>query len=122
MLVSRIPLTTVSSGSQFMTLESHTQGLRSSSLSVTTDGPVPPISGKTSSGRPRGLQDYISVRIEFAVSRPDLTFMVTEIGCGLAGYKPKAIAPLFREAVKYENIYLPARFWHKLNDKGTENS
>jgi hypothetical protein len=36
------------------------------------------------------------------------------IGCGLAGFKPKEIAPLFKNAVDVPNIYLPARFWHKL--------
>jgi len=45
---------------------------------------------------------------------PEYTFMVTEIGCGLAGYKPKEIALLFSEAVCLSNVYLPSKFWHKL--------
>jgi hypothetical protein len=32
---------------------------------------------------------------EFARTRPDLEFEVTNIGCGLAGYSPSDIAPLF---------------------------
>ena len=42
-------------------------------------------------------------------------FLVTEIGCGLAGYKPEQLAPMFRKAIKMENIYLPQRFWDVLN-------
>lgn len=60
------------------------------------------------------IKPFVDEFIEFAKSRKDLIFLVTEIGCGLAGYKPKDIAPLFEEAVDVENIYLPERFWHKL--------
>lgn len=60
------------------------------------------------------IRPYIDRFIEFAKESPDLVFLVTEIGCGLAGYKPKDIAPLFERAVDVENIYLPAKFWHKL--------
>ncbi len=56
------------------------------------------------------IQIYVNEFIEFAKERQDLTFLVTEIGCGLAGYKPKDIAPLFQEAKDIENIYLPERF------------
>jgi len=47
-------------------------------------------------------------------TRPDLIFLVTEVGCGLAGLKPKEVAPLFKDAIDLENIHLPAKFWHKL--------
>jgi hypothetical protein len=62
--------------------------------------------------------DKIAVHVEefiaFAKTRPDLIFLVTEIGCGLAGLKPKDVAPLFKDAITVDNIHLPARFWHKL--------
>ncbi len=60
------------------------------------------------------ITPYVDRFIEFAKSRPDLTFLVTEIGCGLAGMKPKDVAPMFKLAVDLENVHLPARFWHKL--------
>lgn len=60
------------------------------------------------------IKPFVNDFIEFAKTRPDLTFLVTEIGCGLAGYKPKDIAPLFENAIYVHNIYLPIRFWHKL--------
>jgi hypothetical protein len=34
----------------------------------------------------------------------------------IAGYKPKDIAPLFKEALSVDNIYLPERFIHKLKN------
>jgi hypothetical protein len=46
---------------------------------------------------------------------PDLTFLVTEIGCGLAGYTPEDIAPLFKDCMGLSNVYLPKRFWDVLN-------
>ncbi len=62
------------------------------------------------------IKPFVDDFIEFAKVNPELTFFVTEIGCGLAGYKPKDIAPLFVEAIEVENIHLPSRFWHKLID------
>ena len=44
----------------------------------------------------------------FAASRPDLVFQVTAIGCGLAGYTPADIAPLFRDVPR--NCTLPDVF------------
>lgn len=61
------------------------------------------------------IKVFVDEFIEFAKSNQDLTFLVTEIGCGLAGLKPKEVAPLFKEAINISNIHLPARFWHKLN-------
>lgn len=62
----------------------------------------------------REIKPYVDEFIGFAKQNPNLTFLVSEIGCGLAGYKPKDIAPLFQEAINVENIHLPSRFWHKL--------
>jgi len=61
------------------------------------------------------IKPYVDRFIEFANKNPQLKFLVTEIGCGLAGYKPKDIAPLFEAAIPLGNIYLPASFWHKLD-------
>jgi hypothetical protein len=52
--------------------------------------------------------------IDFAIAHPDLTFLVVEIGCKLAGYKPEQIAPLFKRAIEVENIHLPRSFWKVL--------
>lgn len=60
------------------------------------------------------IKPFVDEFIEFAKNNPNLIFYVTEIGCGLAGMKPKEVAPLFIEAKEIKNIYLPAKFWHKL--------
>ena len=60
------------------------------------------------------IKPFVDEFIDFAKTRKDLIFLVTEIGCGLAGHKQKDIAPLFLDAVNVENIYLPEKFWHKL--------
>jgi len=53
--------------------------------------------------------------IKFAKDNPQLTFLVTEIGCGLARFSPKQIAPLFKDAANVPNIHLPKRFWEQIN-------
>lgn len=58
---------------------------------------------------------YVKRFIHFAKINPKLKFYVTQIGCGIAGYTPEEIAPLFKEGVRYKNIYLPETFWKVLN-------
>lgn len=60
------------------------------------------------------IAPYVERFTECARNHPELTFLVTEIGCGLAGLKPKDVAPLFCNCVELTNVYLPERFWHKL--------
>ena len=36
------------------------------------------------------------------------------VGCGIAGYTSKEIAPLFRDAAQLSNVYLPISFWKNL--------
>ena len=45
--------------------------------------------------------------IVFAKEHPTLTFLVTRIGCGIAGFTDGEISPLFEEAHEVENIVLP---------------
>jgi hypothetical protein len=62
------------------------------------------------------IRPFVHEFISFAKMNPNKTFLVTEIGCGLAGHKPKDIAPLFGEAIEIKNIHLPEKFWHKLKN------
>lgn len=60
------------------------------------------------------IEKYVVRFLEFAIHRPELTFYVTEIGCGLAGYTPRDIAPCFylnRSLYECPNIYFPQSFW-----------
>ena len=49
--------------------------------------------------------------ILFAKEHRELIFLVTPIGCGIAGYKPEEVAPFFRSAIDLENVSLPESFW-----------
>lgn len=46
------------------------------------------------------IYHHIEVFLDFAYSRSDLKFNVTQVGCGLAGYKADRIAPAFHRAPK----------------------
>lgn len=48
---------------------------------------------------------FVSRFIEFAKEHSDMTFKVTRVGCGSAGYSDKQMAPLFARAPK--NCLLP---------------
>jgi hypothetical protein len=54
---------------------------------------------------------YVDKFYDFAKNHKELKFLVTEIGCGLAGFTAEEIAPLFKDCAKLENVYLPRRFW-----------
>jgi hypothetical protein len=50
----------------------------------------------------------------FAEEHQELRFLVTKIGCGIAGYPIHEIAPLFKGCIKLENVALPIEFWKVL--------
>ena len=56
------------------------------------------------------IRPYVDEFIEFARQHPELTFLVTRIGCGIAGFTPKQIAPLFATALELPNVVLPKDF------------
>lgn len=61
--------------------------------------------------RPLPLEEiagHVTDLLTFARSRPDLTFQVTAVGCGIAGFHPDQIGPMFRGAP--ENCELPTEF------------
>lgn len=65
----------------------------------------------TMQGGVETIQPYVDEFIEFAKQHPQLKFLVTEIGCGIAGFSTSEIAPLFEQAREVKKIYLPERFW-----------
>ena len=68
----------------------------------------------TMQGGVKTIRPYVDKFIDYAKAHPELMFLVTPIGCGIAGFTPDEIAPLFEEAVSVENIHLPQNFWEKL--------
>lgn len=67
----------------------------------------------TMSGR-ETMVDEIAAFLAFARAHPELTFLVTEVGCGIAGYRPEDVAPAFSGASS--NVALPASFAEVLGD------
>ena len=68
----------------------------------------------TMQGGPDTILPYVEEFIRFADMHPELTFLVTKIGCGIAGFTPREIAPLFAGAINVQNIHLPMDFWREL--------
>lgn len=60
------------------------------------------------------MRDNVNRFIAFAREHPELTFLVTRIGCGIAGYTADEVAPLFHDALGVGNIWLPGEFWKVL--------
>lgn len=56
------------------------------------------------------IKVYIQGAEAHFIAHPNLIFYVTKIGCGLAGYEPKDIAPLFSSAYQLPNVYMPREF------------
>ena len=50
------------------------------------------------------IRPYVDEFIAFAKQHPELTFLVTKIGCGIAGFSVAEIAPLFASALDVENV------------------
>ena len=56
------------------------------------------------------IQPYVDEFLDYASRHPHQRFMVTEVGCTLAGFEPEDIAPLFAPARQESNIWLPISF------------
>ena len=64
----------------------------------------------TMQGGVETIAPYVDEFIAFAKDHPELTFFVTKIGCGIAGFSAAQISPLFKNAHGIANIILP-RGW-----------
>ena len=65
----------------------------------------------------KNLKDAVERFTTFAIIHPELRFLVTRVGCGIAGYSVSEIAPLFKPCVRMENVCLPDEFWRVLGLK-----
>ena len=65
----------------------------------------------TMQGGVETIRPYVDEFIIFAHQHPELHFLVTPIGCGIAGFEAEDIAPLFESAKRMKNISLPESFW-----------
>ena len=60
------------------------------------------------------LKPAVDRFIAFARQHTEYKFLVTPIGCGIAGYRESQIGPMFAQAVDLTNVFLPAGFWDVL--------
>ena len=70
----------------------------------------------TMQGGVETIKPYTDQFIAFAAEHPELTFLVTRIGCGIAGFTDAQIAPLFADAVDAPNVVLPESFVKIINE------
>ena len=63
------------------------------------------------------MSEAIKRFTSFAAEHSELRFLVTRIGCGIAGYSVSQVAPLFKECIPLENVALPSDFWDVLGLK-----
>lgn len=54
------------------------------------------------------IEYYVNRFLLYAAIHPCYNFNVVAIGCGLAGYKPEQIAPMFDK--RTSNVFLPPEF------------
>ena len=68
----------------------------------------------TMQGGVETIAPYVDEFLDFAKEHPEMIFLVTRIGCGIAGFTDEEIAPLFVRAINIPNIHLPLSFWKEL--------
>ena len=56
--------------------------------------------------------------VDYARQHPELTFLVTALGCGHGGYTPETMAPLLADGIHVENIHYPFAFWQEFEKRG----
>lgn len=71
----------------------------------------------TMQGGVETIKPYVDEFINFAKQNTNYKFIVTRIGCGIAGFRDEDIAPLFKSALSIENIILPMTFVAHLENR-----
>lgn len=73
----------------------------------------------TMHGGVEDIRPYVDDFVAYAKAHPELTFLVTRIGCGIAGFRDEDMAPLFVDTTALENVALPARWIEILEEMTT---
>lgn len=63
------------------------------------------------------IRKHVDDFTAYAKAHPELTFLVTRIGCGIAGWRDIEIALLFKQASALDNVTLPEEFGDALGAK-----
>lgn len=64
----------------------------------------------TMQGGVETIRPYVNEFLAYAEEHSELTFLVTRVGCGIAGFTDEQIAPLFVKARFMKNVVLPREF------------
>lgn len=56
------------------------------------------------------LEDNIARMLTYAHDHPDKTFLVTKLGCGIAGYEVEKVRRIFKKYFIPQNVALPVEF------------
>lgn len=56
------------------------------------------------------IRPYVNEFLDYARRHPQEQFLLTRVGCGIAGFKDSEIAPLFAEGRELANVSIP-RQW-----------
>lgn len=64
------------------------------------------------------IKPYIERFIAYAKGHPENHFLVTRVGCGIAGFTDQEMAEYFREALTLSNVSLPRSFVNALQNEG----
>ncbi|MBQ9187282.1 MAG: hypothetical protein IJ144_05605 [Prevotella sp.] len=73
----------------------------------------------TMQGGAETIKPYVDEFYRFALEHPEYKFLVTRIGCGIAGFTPEEIAPLFISAIELNNVVLPQDFVEVIQEKNS---
>ncbi len=65
----------------------------------------------TMQGGVETIKPYVDEFVDFAASHTEYDFLVTRVGCGIAGFTDAEIAPLFEGCRSLENVALPQEWW-----------
>lgn len=57
------------------------------------------------------IKPYVDRFLDLAYEWDENTFLVTRVGCGIAGFTPDQIAPLFDRVADMYNVVLPRDFY-----------
>ena len=73
----------------------------------------------TMQGGVETIKPYVDEFYEFALQHRQYKFLVTRIGCGIAGFTAEEIAPLFISAIELNNVVLPKDFVDIISEKNS---
>lgn len=81
------------------------EGLQGKSYAIPTTCPI------------EQMAEAVQRFAQFADQHPEMRFLVTRVGCGIARHDINDVAPLFKCCINLENVSLPAEFWKILGLK-----